>query len=168
MIQRVSTWFKTYGYASVYERLIVGAVPLDEGDVRALSSLGVSRVLNLVEDHEYKRGARQQVEQALSEEGIEEVRLSSEDYGNLGPDLLEQATSRVNGWLDEGAIVYLHCRAGWQRSAAVAAGAIALRENTSLERALEQVRALKSTADPLPHQREDLRLWFESRVGQQL
>ena len=122
IIRVVSSWFRTYGYASVYDNLIVGALPLDEADVHMLAALGVDRVLNLVEDSEYKRGARRKVERALAKEEIEELRLPTEDYGTLSPDLLEQATAQVNAWLDDGQIVYLHCRAGWQRSAAVAAG----------------------------------------------
>ena len=161
----MSSWFRNYGYASVYDRLIVGAMPLDAADVGALAALGVSRVLNLVEDAEYQRGARRTVERALAREGIEERRLGTEDYGALTPELLEQATAQVNGWLDDGEIVYLHCRAGWQRSAAVAAGAIAIREGTDVEAALLQVQKLKRTADPLPHQREDLSRWFETRVA---
>jgi protein-tyrosine phosphatase len=162
----VSSWFRTYGYASVYDRLIVGALPLDEADVRMLGALGVSRVLNLVEDGEYARGARRKVERALAKEDIGETRLSTEDFGALTPELLEQGTAQVNSWLDDGEVVYLHCRAGWQRSAAVAAGAIALRDGIDLDTALAQVQNLKSTADPLPHQREDLQRWFDARVRQ--
>jgi atypical dual specificity phosphatase len=160
----VSSWFRTYGYASVYDRLIVGALPLDESDVRMLSALGVTRVLNLVEDAEYGRGERRKVEQTLARDQIEEVRLSTEDYGGLTPALLEQGTAQINRWLDDGAVVYLHCRAGWQRSAAIAAGAIALRDGIDLDTALARVQKLKSTADPLPHQREDLQRWFDNRV----
>lgn len=160
----MSSWFRTYGYASVYDRLIIGALPLDEADVRMLAALGVSRVLNLVEDSEYGRGARRKVERALAKEGIDETRLSTEDYGALTPELLEQCTAQINRWLDDGEVVYLHCRAGWQRSAAVAAGAVALREGIDLETALAQIQSLKTTADPLPHQREDLQRWFDARV----
>jgi hypothetical protein len=160
----VSSWFRTYGYASVYDRLIVGALPLDESDVRMLAALGVSRVLNLVEDGEYGRGERRKVERALAKEGIDETRLSTEDYGGLTPELLEQGTAQVNQWLDDREVVYLHCRAGWQRSAAVAAGAIAIRDGIDLETALTRLQNLKSTADPLPHQREDLQRWFDARV----
>jgi protein-tyrosine phosphatase len=161
----VSSWFRTYGYASVYDRLVVGALPLDKADVQTLASLGVSRVLNLVEDAEYTSGARREVERAMAREGIVERRLASEDYGGLTPEFLEEATTQVNSWLDEGEVVYLHCRAGWQRSAAVAAGAIAIRDGIDLERSLVQIQKLKTTADPLPHQREDLARWFEARVG---
>ncbi|MGH2835702.1 MAG: protein-tyrosine phosphatase family protein [Solirubrobacteraceae bacterium] len=162
----MSSWFSTYGYASVYDRLIVGALPLDEADVRMLAALGVSRVLNLVQDGEYGRGARRKVERALADEGIGEVRLSAEDHGALTPELLEQGTAQVNSWLDDGDTVYLHCRAGRQRSVAVAAGAIALRDGSDLDTALAQVQQFRSNADPLPHQRKDLRRWFESRVAQ--
>lgn len=160
----MSSWFQTYGFVSVYERLIIGALPLDENDVRRLAALGVTRVLNLVEDAEYPRGARRKVERALADAGIVELRLSTEDYGALAPELLEQATIRVNTWLDRDRVVYLHCRAGWQRSAAVAAGAIAVRDDISPERALRKVQALKANAEPLPHQREDLQRWFEARA----
>jgi atypical dual specificity phosphatase len=160
----VSSWFRTHGYASVGDRLIVGALPLDQADVRMLAALGVSRVLNLVEDREYPRGARRKVERALAAEGIEELRLSTEDYAGLSAELLEQATAQVNGWLGDGEIVYLHCRAGWQRSAAVAAGAIALRDGIEPGVALHRIQELKPSADPLPHQREDLQRWFETRA----
>jgi protein-tyrosine phosphatase len=159
----VSAWFRSYGYASVYDHLIVGALPLDEADVRTLSALGVGRVLNLVEDGEYGRGNRRRVERLLAAAGITEARVSTEDYGGLSPELLEHATAQVNSWLDDGEIVYLHCRAGWQRSAAVAAGAIALREGIDVDTALAQVQKLKPNAEPLPHQREDLQRWFGSR-----
>lgn len=160
----MSIWFRTHGYASVYGHLIVGALPADVADVRMLAALGVSRVLNLVEDREYPRGARRRVERALAKEGIAERRLSSEDFGSLSPELLEQATTQVNAWLDEGEIVYLHCRAGWQRSTAVAAGVIAVRDGIDVNAALQQVQTLRTVADPLPHQREDLQRWFDSRA----
>jgi protein-tyrosine phosphatase len=159
----VSSWFRSYGYSSVYDHLVVGALPLDETDVRVIATLGVSRVLNLVEDDEYTRDARKKVERALAREEIVERRLGTEDYGGLTPAFLEEATSQVNSWLDAGETVYLHCRAGWQRSAAVAAGAIAIRDGIELDHALLQVQQLKPTADPLPHQREDLSRWFETR-----
>lgn len=163
MIREVSQWFRTYGFAEVYDGLIVGAVPADESDASTLIALGISRVLNLVEDSEYKRGERRKVERSFADAEIEERRLHTEDYGNLSPELFDEAGAQINAWLDEGHLVYLHCRAGWQRSAAVAAGAIALRDGVTPTVALERVQALKPTADPLPHQRADLQRWWESR-----
>jgi len=59
----------------------------------------------------------------------------------------------------------VHCRAGWQRSAAVAAAVVAVRDGLDIDEALAYVQARKPSADPLPHQREDLRRWWAARGG---
>jgi protein-tyrosine phosphatase len=69
-------------------------------------------------------------------------------------------------WLDEGRRTYVHCRAGWQRSAAVAAGVVAVRHGLEIDEALTFVQARKASADPLPHQRQDLRAWWQLRSRQ--
>ncbi len=159
----MSRWFRSYGYADVLDDLIVGSYPLDGEDVAMLEWLGVQRVLNLTEDSEYQDDEREAVEQAYARSKIQEYRLSMTDFGGLPPVLLETATRTVSEWLDHGQRVYLHCRAGRQRSAAVAAGVIALRDGIDVDEALRQVRDRKPTADPLAHQREDLRSWWRSR-----
>jgi protein-tyrosine phosphatase len=159
----VSTWFRTYGFADVDDQLLIGAYPLDDDDVATLESAGVERVLNLVQDDEYRGGEREGVEAALAAAGIEEHRLDLVDYGRLPPTQLDAAVHEVATWLDEGRRTYIHCRAGWQRSAAVAAGVIALRRGMDIEEALTYVQQRKPTADPLPHQRADLRRWWEGR-----
>jgi protein-tyrosine phosphatase len=156
-------WFRTYGFTDVLDELLIGAYPLDDDDVDVLSSLGVTRVLNLVEDAEYSPGEREAVEEALAAAGIAEHRLRLTDYGGLPPDELDAAVDTVSAWLNHGARAYVHCRAGWQRSAAVAAAVIALRHGIDIDEALAQVQARKPSADPLPHQRADLRRWWKDR-----
>jgi protein-tyrosine phosphatase len=163
MMGEVSRWFLSYGFAEVFDDLIVGAYPLDEDDVAALARAGVRRILNLTEDAEYRAGDRGAVEHALTAAGIEERRLSLTDYGGLPPEALEAAVQEVSAWLEEGARTYLHCRAGWQRSAAVAAAVVAVRAGVDIDEALEYVQRRKPSADPLPHQREDLRRWWAAR-----
>jgi protein-tyrosine phosphatase len=163
MIDRVSRWFRSYGFADVLDDLLVGAYPLDSGDVATLEQLGIQRVLNLTEDEEYRPGDREEVQRALSAAGIDELRLRLADYGGLPPSAVEAAVQEVNAWLDEGVRTYLHCRAGWQRSAAVAAGVVAVRTGRDIDEALDYVQLRKPSADPLPHQREDLRRWWAER-----
>jgi protein-tyrosine phosphatase len=163
----VSRWFRTYGFAGVLDDLLVGAYPLDRDDVGVLARMGVRRVLNLTEDEEYRPGDREAVERALADHGIEERRLAVPDYGHLPAEALEAAVQEIDRWLEEGARTYLHCRAGWQRSAAVAAGVVALRTKLDIDAALQYVRENKPSADPLPHQREDLRAWWEARRGRE-
>jgi atypical dual specificity phosphatase len=161
----VSRWFRTYGFADVTEGLVIGAYPLDEEDVEMLAWLGIRRVFNLAEDEEYQDGARALVHAALAAREIEELRVPLVDFGELPFSELDRAVDGVLASLAAGDRTYVHCRAGWQRSAAVAAGVIALREGVDIDRGLELVRTMKSTADPLPHQREDLRAWYDARIN---
>jgi len=159
----VSAWFQRFGYAVVGEDLLAGAYPLDAGDVRRLSAARIDLVYNLCEDVEYAEGQRAAVQAALAEAEIEEHRLPLVDYGGLPVAALERSVREVVEALDTGRRVYLHCRAGWQRSATVAAAAIALREGVDVGEALNRLRERKPTAEPLAHQREDLLAWWRAR-----
>lgn len=162
----MSTWFRTYGFAEVEENLLIGAFPLDSEDVAMLSWQRVDRVLNLVQDDEYPGGEHEAVEEALHEAGIEEYRLETIDHGQLPVDLIDAAVSAMQEWLEQGHRIYLHCRAGWQRSPALAAAVIAARDGIDVVEALARVQTHKPSADPLPHQLEDLRSWWDARRGQ--
>jgi protein-tyrosine phosphatase len=159
----VSSWFRTYGFQDVQDGFLVGAYPLDDRDVGMLERAGVGRIVNLVDDSEYAPGEREAVERALAGVGIEERRWGMPDYGHIPREQLEGALADVASWLDEGRCVYLHCRAGWQRSAAVAAAVVAIREGVDIEEALLRVRQRKPSADPLAHQRDDLARWWSER-----
>lgn len=159
----MSDWFERFGYAEVAEGLLTGAYPLDADDVGAIAHEEVTRIFNLCEDLEYEPGERDDVELALERFAIVEQRLNVVDYGGLLPGQLELATNAVLEWLEEGERVYLHCRAGWQRSAAVAAGVVARRDDLELDEALRRIRKRKPSAEPLSHQIEDLRRWWRLR-----
>lgn len=159
----MSEWFENYGFAEVFPDLVIGAYPLDADDVAALAERGIRRVLNLSQDAEYRDGQRAAVERALAAHGIEEIRVELTDFGHLPGDQLDDAIRVVVGWMDECEPSYVHCRAGYQRSASVAAGAVAVFNDVDIATALQWVRKHKHTADPLPHQRADLRDWWLTR-----
>ncbi len=161
----MSRWFRSYGFADVTDRLLIGAYPLDAEDVSLLARLHVDHVLNLVQDEEYPDDAREAVSRALTSAGIGEERLPMPDFGGLPSDQIDSVVETVSGWLDRHETVYLHCRAGWQRSAALAAAVVAARDGLDLNSAMDQVQARKPSADPLPHQREDLERWWQMRRG---
>ena len=161
----MSEWFERYGRAEVADGLVTGSYPCDADDVAALAADGISRVLNLCEDAEYGDGSRAAVETALRERGLTERRIQIVDYGRLIPGAIELAARDVAAWLDGGERVYLHCRAGWQRSAAVAAAALAIRDGIEPDQALAQIKRRKPSAEPLPHQLEDLHRWWRLRAG---
>jgi len=160
----VSEWFERYGRAEVAERLMSGAYPCDADDVSALAADGVTCVMNLCEDAEYEDGDRDAVAAAYTSRSIAEERVGVVDYGNLMPGAIELAARQVAAWLDEGERVYVHCRAGWQRSAVVAAAAVAVRDGIDPEKALADIKRRKPSSEPLPHQLQDLRRWWRMRL----
>ncbi len=164
-VPHVSNWFEHFGFAEVGDGLVMGAYPQDAEDVAALVADGVTRVFNLVQDVEYDPGARDACVTALAAAGIRERRVELVDYGSLTPDQIEASAQAVLAWLDEGERVYVHCRAGWQRSATVVAAIVALRENVAPREALAILRTRKPTANPLAHQRADLFRWWERRAA---
>jgi atypical dual specificity phosphatase len=159
----MSRWFERFGFAEVADDLLIGAYPVDAEDISALSEAGVEVLVNLCEDAEYEAGERETVTRALGAAGIEEHRLPVPDYGNLPRVLIAQAVDDVMDELAAGRRVYLHCRAGWQRSAAIAAGVVAVRDHTTIDAALRSIRRRKPTAQPLDHQHADLLSWWEGR-----
>lgn len=159
----MSEWFEHFGFGEVADGLLIGAYPQDAKDVMALSAAGVTRIFNLVQDVEYQEDARESCAAALEQAGIDEARLELPDYGGLLPGQIELTVRSAIWWLEDGERVYVHCRAGWQRSATVAAAIVALREDVEPEQALELIRERKPTAQPLPHQREDLFRWWTTR-----
>jgi predicted protein tyrosine phosphatase len=163
----VSEWFQSYGFAEVFPELMIGAYPLDTADVDELAANGVRNVLNLAEEAEYDGAQRAEVTAALARRELTEVRLSIIDFGHLPADGLDQAVATVVGWMDECVPSYVHCRAGWQRSASVAAGAVAVFNDVDISTALDWVRSHKSRANPLAHQRADLLDWWATRGREQ-
>jgi protein-tyrosine phosphatase len=159
----MSEWFEHFGFAEVGANLLMGAYPQDAQDVGALADAGVTRIFNLVQDVEYDAGARDACVAALAAVGIDERRVELVDFGRVPPEQIEAAAQAVLGWLDEGERVYVHCRAGWQRSATVVTAIVALREGVLPNRALELLRERKPTASPLSHQLADLLDWWRLR-----
>jgi protein-tyrosine phosphatase len=161
----VSRWFQDYGLDRVDGRLLVGAVPRDGDDVRVLAELGVSRVVCLVADAEYGPGERDAVAAAYAAPGIDEARVPSEDFGGLSPATLEASSGAAEAALASGATVYLHCRAGWQRSVVTAAATLARTTDDPPEATLGRVVEARRGACPLPHQVDDLSAWWAGRAG---
>jgi protein-tyrosine phosphatase len=160
----MSGWFERFGFAQVGDGLLVGAYPVDADDVAALADAGADVLVNLCEDVEYRNGQRDALAMALETAGIEERRLPVPDYGHLPAEHIERAVGEVTTELEAGRRVYLHCRAGWQRSATIAAGAVAVREGVDARDALARVRERKPTAEPMAHQRADLLAWWDERA----
>jgi atypical dual specificity phosphatase len=162
----VSAWFEHWGFGQVGDELLIGAYPQDADDVQTLADAGVTCVFNLVQDIEYEGKGREACAKALKKAGIVEERVEVVDYGNLLPGHIERAVKTVRPWLADGECVYVHCRAGMQRSATVAAAIVALEEGVEPTEALRRVSERNPRANPLEHQRQDLLRWWKARAGE--
>ncbi len=153
----MSTWFRTYGFAEILDDLVIGAFPRDAEDVSMLDWMGVQRVVNLVEDEEYREADREAVAAALAAAGITEQRVKFTDFGNLPADELEAAVQEVCRGLRDGAqdLPSLPgrpaalCRRGGRGGRPVTQASTSTRRSNSSS-------SEKPSAAPLPHQLEDL------------
>lgn len=161
----MSRWFTDYGLDEVADGLHVGALPRDADDVAVLAARGVTRVVSLVDDPEYGEGEREAVSAAYAASGIAEDRVPITDFGHLLPGHLERAAALVRGARGDGDVVYLHCRAGWQRSVVAAAASLAQADGLDPLAALRVVMTRRRGADPLPHQVTDLVRWWSARAA---
>jgi atypical dual specificity phosphatase len=160
----VSEWFDTYGFGPIDATLLTGSQPGDAHDVEILRHAGVTAVVNLCADSEYPEGARAEVGAAYAAAGISEQRFETADYGHLLPGLLESASDALLELMDAGEVVYLHCRAGWQRSATVAAATLVRRYDLEPDAALGVIKTARPASEPLAHQLEDLWRWWRARA----
>ncbi len=110
LICRVFRYF--HWWDEVAPRLILGALPL-AGQVPQLKSLGVRAVVNLCEEWAGPEAAYQA-------EGITQLRLPTVDYTCPSYADLERGVQFIKGVLTQGHRVYVHCKAGRGRGAALA------------------------------------------------
>jgi atypical dual specificity phosphatase len=145
-------------YTRLHDSLLAGRMPVSERHVAALEAEGVTAVINLCEDREYWDGERDAVAGACARAGIVEHRLPVIDGATVPAAMLEQA-------LDAAAagVVYVHCRGGRERSAAVAVALMAASARSSVDAALELAVSIRPAFKPLPWQVEGVRSWLRER-----
>jgi len=147
----------------VAARLHAGRNPLSELDVREIAGLGVTHVLDLREETEW-RGPGQWGEdavQAIPRLGLARLHLPVRDGGAPAVGRLATAVD----WIDEalatpGAAVYVHCRAGLERTAAVLVAWRARRDGSTPEAALAALGAAGYPGAPLRDQGRVVRVFL--------
>lgn len=110
-----------FEYSQVADRLYAGRNPLTALDVAELASLGITHTLDLREPHEWQAPRfGDEALQEISRRGITRHHLPVVDAGVPTPEQLERAVIFLRGALREPTFkVYVHCRAGIERTSAV-------------------------------------------------
>lgn len=146
----------TYGYKTVAEykggQLVLGPFLIDQEDLDIIKREQIDVVVNLCETSEYHPGQRELVQAELAEAGITEQRFPLVDLGGFKEGMLDTVSDSIIDLLSQGRRVYLHCRAGRERSGSVAVVVIAKTERVSGSEALERLQLRKTNAIPLSHQ----------------
>lgn len=150
-------------YTRLHDTLLAGPMPVSERHIDALGAEGVTTVINLCEDREYWDGERTVVAGACKRAGITEHRLPVIDGATVPAAVLEQAVAVVG----EG-VVYVHCRGGRERSAAVAIALLAASDGSSLEAAHARAVSIRPTFKPLPWQVDGVRSWLHERDARRI
>jgi atypical dual specificity phosphatase len=145
-------------YTRLHDSLLAGRMPVSALHIEALRAEGVTTVINLCEDREYWEGEREAVAAACAEAGITEHRLPVIDGGTVPADVIERAIEAASG-----KVVYVHCRGGRERSAAVAIALLAAGSGSRFEDAHDLALRLRRGFRPLPWQVEGVRSWLRDR-----
>jgi len=151
-------------YTRLNDSLLAGRMPVSERHVETLRAEGVTTVINLCEDREYWDGERQAVAAACARAGITELRLPVIDGSTVSAAVLEEAAAAAAG----DGVVYVHCRGGRERSAAVTIALLAAASGTSVDEAHERALGLRPGFRPLPWQVEGVRSWLRDRGGSRI
>lgn len=141
--------------AWVDARLAVGSKPYADQRQR-IRELGVQAVVSLVE----LPAEEQEAWRCL---GVLARCVPVADWAPIPPRAFDQVVAAVLEPLEAGQGVLLHCLAGVNRAPTMAAAVLCRRYGLDLQAALEQVRAARPAASPLPEQVDSLRRWLERR-----
>lgn len=145
-------------------RLLSGRQPLSELDARQLADHGVTHVLDLRQEREWKGTGRQGAAAvaALAELGVERLALPIADGEAPDPATLDLAVdfiARAIGEEDSTGCVYVHCRAGIERTGTILLAYLARRDRQSVARTLESLTDPDRPYAPLPWQIDAVRRW---------
>lgn len=154
----------------VAPNLFAGRNPLTEGDVRELTDLGITHYLDLRESHEY--AAPRLGEEALEtmqQQGIERLHSPVVDGGEPDQTTFEQSVDFLRTTLATPSNqVYVSCRAGHERTAAILIAHHAVHHKVIYDEALTTLRRGRPPLKPLPHQEKATRKYLAMRKDARL
>lgn len=139
-----------------------GRAPLFRRDVWRMRAGGVTHVLDLREDHEWNERGRRGASAVEEIRRLGMVRFAVTVLDMGAPSLadLDAAVSFIEAARHLGGTVYVHCRAGQERTAGVLAAWYARARQCSVAEALERLREHRPIFHPNPGQVAAAHAWL--------
>jgi atypical dual specificity phosphatase len=160
----MSQWFQEFGFDRISNSLPLwlGSCPADLEDITSLEAEEINAVVSLCQPCEYQDNQLEEVTARYRELGWQTFSLQVEDFSSFSAEQIDTVVSAVRDLLKDNKRVYLHCRAGWQRSASIACLVLALENNIGLDEALWQIQMARPEAQPMHHQWQDISCWLRN------
>jgi ADP-ribosyl-[dinitrogen reductase] hydrolase len=155
----------SFEYSQINEQLYAGRNPLTAWDVKQLAALGITHILDLREPREWKAVDRlgKDAVEVIARNGMVRANLVVQDMGAPNDKTIGAACQFIDGALRQKATkVYIHCRAGMERTAAILIAYHARQHGASYEEALQTLRRARPILRPLPDQESAIRKWLGS------
>lgn len=149
----------------VTPRLMAGRNPLSAQDVMWMKEQGITHILDLREAREWKPPRFGHLAlQAIEEYGLKRLHLEVLDMNAPKPETFDVACQFIEEALAQPETkVYVHCRAGMERTAAILIAYYAKTHNVSYDEALHELKKGRPILSPLPAQEKAARRWIENR-----
>lgn len=114
-IQTSPAWWN-----GITDHIFLGSIPLVQQKEKILA-LGVTHVVTLLEEFELEKGLVHPMTKALWEgKGIAHKQINAKDFAGLPPEDLHEGVEHLQREMEkESAKIYVHCKAGRGRSAAL-------------------------------------------------
>jgi ADP-ribosylglycohydrolase len=145
--------------------VFAGRAPIFRRDVWKLRTLGITHIVDLREDLEWDGPGRRgsSAIQEIDRLGMARLSVAIKDMGTPSAHHLDQSVAFMDAALHLGGKVYVHCRAGVQRTGAIAAAWYARREGCSVDDAIARLRERRPDLEPMVFQIGAARTWLAGR-----
>jgi protein-tyrosine phosphatase len=147
------------------ERIAAGRHPLTAVDVVELAQAGITHILDLRREEEWS-------EVFPGQEALEfcvacQIQRSHLPLTNLQAPC-DEDFQQASAWLetalqDPSAKIYVHCRAGMERTATIVIAFYACRTGQDYDAAFEELKQKRPIFQPLPHQESAVRTWLKAK-----
>lgn len=153
---------KPFEYDHLTTQVLAGRNPLVRADVERLLAEGVTHLLDLREPHEWMPpNIGNEAVEFQHVCGLQRKHLPIPDFSAPDNEDFAEASAFLSETLrDPNAQVYIHCRAGMERTPTILVAYFAVEWKASCRETLTRLQQARPKFQPLPHQWDAVEAWL--------